>query len=74
MGRHRLDVCLPGLGDVAVECAVHPLGVDAHIERRLLLHRAGWRVVEAYEARWGDRLDGLARRVDRGGPATVGPR
>ncbi|MFV0258835.1 MAG: AAA domain-containing protein [Acidimicrobiales bacterium] len=72
VGRHRLDVCLPGLGDVAVECALHPLGVEAHIERRLLLERAGWRVIEAHEARWGDRLDGLARRIVSPAPAAGG--
>jgi hypothetical protein len=55
-GRHVVDVCV---GDAAsfygIECTVHPDGANAHIERHLSLHRAGWILREAFESRWSDR-------------------
>lgn len=48
-----VDIAL-GEGDDAfgVECAVHPRGVDAHIERHLTLRRAGWELTDAFPSRF----------------------
>jgi hypothetical protein len=54
VGNWVVDLCV-GTGDAAVGlfCGVHPLGPDAHIERRRELTRAGWNLVDAYPSRWG---------------------
>jgi hypothetical protein len=59
-GRHTLDLVI-GAGEAAagVTLGVHPDGPDAHIERRIALHRAGWEVREAFDTRWRDRLPEL---------------
>lgn len=53
VGPWLLDLVL-GDGDDAVmlDCAVHPDGVDAHIERRLSLMGLGWTIVDAFPSRW----------------------
>ncbi|MEU4693528.1 AAA domain-containing protein [Actinoplanes sp. NPDC023714] len=33
-------------------CAVHPGGPDAHVARQIALHRAGWRLIDAFPTRW----------------------
>ena len=60
-GRHTLDLVF-GDGDAAVgvTIGVHPDGPDAHIERRLALHRAGWEITEAFDTKWGERRTELA--------------
>lgn len=60
-GRHTLDLVL-GKADAAagVTFGVHPDGPDAHIERRIALHRAGWEIEEAFDTKWGERLTELA--------------
>nr|WP_231956892.1 MULTISPECIES: ATP-binding protein [unclassified Actinoplanes] len=37
---------------VGVLCAVHPDGPEVHAERQAVLHRAGWRLVDAFPSRW----------------------
>ena len=54
-GRHLVDLCIPGLGDVSVECDVDPDGPEAHVSRHLALARLGWEIVDAYPSRWADR-------------------
>ncbi|MFI1990781.1 DEAD/DEAH box helicase [Actinoplanes sp. NPDC020271] len=49
VGPWALDLCV---GDVGVLCAVHPDGPEAHLERQGALHRAGWRLVDAFPSRW----------------------
>ncbi|WP_436521014.1 DEAD/DEAH box helicase [Actinoplanes sp. HUAS TT8] len=49
VGPWTLDLCV---GDVGVLCAVHPDGPAAHLERQGALHRAGWRLVDAFPSRW----------------------
>jgi hypothetical protein len=53
VGPWSLDLCL-GDGDDAraIDCGVHPDGVDAHIERRLTLMGLGWRCEDAFASRW----------------------
>jgi hypothetical protein len=60
-GRHTLDLVL-GDGDRAIgyTFGVHDDGPDAHIERRLALHRAGWELDEVFATKWGDRQSELA--------------
>ena len=59
-GRHHVDICVGNTSSFyGVECAVHPEGPDAHIERHLSLDRRGWELREAYPTRWGDRLGEL---------------
>ncbi|HVF05800.1 MAG TPA: ATP-binding protein [Frankiaceae bacterium] len=49
-GRHVVDICWYGLDrPLALVTDVHPLGVDAHVERAEALVRIGWRVVEAFQ-------------------------
>lgn len=53
VGRWRIDLCAgEGEGAVGLICAVHPDGVDAHIERQRTLTRAGWRLYDAFASRW----------------------
>ncbi len=53
VGPWALDLVV-GEGDDAVmfDCAVHPGGVDAHIERRLSLMGLDWTIVDAFPSRW----------------------
>ncbi len=55
-GRHQVDICVTEpRGFFGVECAVHPDGPDAHIDRHLSLLRRGWVLREAYRSHWGER-------------------
>ncbi|MEZ5168364.1 MAG: AAA domain-containing protein [Acidimicrobiales bacterium] len=48
-----VDIALgEGAAAFGVECAVHPDGVEAHIERHLTLVRAGWTLMDAFPSRW----------------------
>ncbi|BCY07161.1 DEAD/DEAH box helicase [Actinoplanes sp. L3-i22] len=49
VGPWTLDLCV---GAVGVFCTVHPDGPAAHLERQSALHRAGWRLVDAFPSRW----------------------
>jgi hypothetical protein len=53
VGRWRLDLCA-GQPESAfgVLCGVHPDGPEAHVARQRFLHRAGWRLVDAFPSRW----------------------
>ncbi|GIF04229.1 hypothetical protein Asi03nite_17670 [Actinoplanes siamensis] len=53
VGPWTLDLCV-GVAELAagVLCGVHPEGPDAHIERQGVLHRAGWRLIDAFPTRW----------------------
>jgi len=60
-GRHTLDLVFGERDDaVGVTFGVHPEGPDAHIDRRIALHRAGWQIEEAFDTRWGERRTELA--------------
>ncbi|GAA1620662.1 DEAD/DEAH box helicase [Actinoplanes couchii] len=50
VGSWHLDLCA---GPVGVLCGVHPDGPEAHLARQSALHRAGWRLVDAFPSRWG---------------------
>lgn len=53
VGRWTVDICAgTGGSAVALDCAVHPDGPAAHVERHRGLRRAGWRVVDAFPSRW----------------------
>jgi hypothetical protein len=53
VGPWALDLCYRDGDDaVLLECAVHPDGVDAHIDRRLTLMGLGWQVTDAFPSRW----------------------
>ncbi|WIM98559.1 AAA domain-containing protein [Actinoplanes oblitus] len=49
VGPWTIDLCA---GPVGVFCAVHPDGPAAHLERQGALHRAGWRLIDAFPSRW----------------------
>jgi hypothetical protein len=53
VGSWTVDLCV-GSGDepVGVVCGPHPDGPDAHVERQRALHRAGWRLLDAFESHW----------------------
>ena len=42
---------------VAIDCRIDPAGVAAHIDKATTLRRIGWDTADAYELRWGYRLD-----------------
>lgn len=61
VGRHVVDVCINGRRVAySVECAVHPRGPAAHVDRHLSLRRLGWEITEAYRSRWAGRRGELA--------------
>ncbi|SDS26043.1 AAA domain-containing protein [Actinoplanes derwentensis] len=54
VGSWRLDLCVgPPESAAGVLCGVHPDGPDAHLARQSALHRAGWRLVDAFGSQWG---------------------
>ncbi|WP_045746569.1 AAA domain-containing protein [Actinoplanes rectilineatus] len=53
VGPWQLDLCAgPPETATGVLCTIHPDGVDAHLSRQTALHRAGWRVLDAFPTRW----------------------
>jgi len=50
-----VDLCV-GSGDepLGVLCGPHPDGAEAHLERQRALHRAGWRLIDAFASRYAD--------------------
>jgi hypothetical protein len=63
VGAHVVDLVVgDGVDARAVECRLHPDGVDAHIARRRLLHDTGWAVVEAWPSRYDH--DPIAAALD----------
>ena len=61
VGRYVIDI-VAGDGEhaVAIDCTLHPDGIDAHIDRALLLRRTGWRTSDAFPEQWQFLLDTLA--------------
>ena len=58
VGAHTLDLAVGnGVAAFGVETTLHPDGVDAHIERHLTMRRAGWELVDAFEAEWAGRRE-----------------
>ena len=49
-----------GIQAIAVDCGPHPDGAAAHIDRALMLRRAGWRTADAYATKWSGDLGQLA--------------
>ncbi len=64
VGRQVVDLAMRA-GDtaVAVIAGVHADGVDAHVDRHLLLLRRAWRIVEVPESLWHDRPGETALEV-----------
>jgi hypothetical protein len=69
-GRHRVDICVRGIGDgpaddmphmdtaltdIAIEAEIDPGGPADHIDRHLALARSGWSIIEAHRSKWDDR-------------------
>jgi hypothetical protein len=73
VGRHTVDVVIGTGGQaVAVDCVPHPDGPAAHIDRAMMLRRAGWRTFDAFQSRWGDhpgRLGVELKALVADGPA-----
>ena len=72
-GRHVIDICVGNQREAfALECHVHPLGPDAHMDRHLALRRQGWDILEAYNSKWGERqgelIVGLVQALHRCAP------
>jgi hypothetical protein len=64
VGAWLVDLCV-GTGDesMAIECGPHPDGSRAHLERRRVLHRAGWRQLAVFERWWAGDADAAAGHV-----------
>ena len=57
VGRHVIDVVVgEGEDAVAVDCVPHVDGSAAHIDRAMMLRRAGWKTTDAYQSKWRDNL------------------
>ena len=55
VGRYVVDVVAgEGEGAVAIDCVPSRHGNEAHVDRAMLLRRAGWRTADAYESRWAE--------------------
>lgn len=58
VGVHSVDLAVgTGVRSFGIETCLHPDGVDAHIARHLTLRRAGWELVDAFEAEWTGRRE-----------------
>ena len=55
VGRHVIDI-VAGSGEhaVAIECGPHRDGPDTHMDRAMMLRRAGWKTADAYQTMWSD--------------------
>ena len=53
VGRHLIDI-VAGTGEhaVAIDCGPHPDGEAMHMDRAMMLRRAGWKTVDAYQTMW----------------------
>ena len=61
VGREIVDIVAgDGPDAVAIDCRIHSDGPEAHIERRLLLRRQGWRTVDAFQTKWNERSSQFA--------------
>ncbi|MFC3742466.1 AAA domain-containing protein [Paractinoplanes deccanensis] len=49
VGPWVIDLCA---GELGVLCGPHPGGAQKHLERQAALHRAGWRLMDAFASRW----------------------
>ncbi|MFC7274289.1 AAA domain-containing protein [Paractinoplanes rhizophilus] len=53
VGPWTVDLCIgSGAEPVGVFCGPHPDGAEAHLARQRALHRAGWRLLDAFASRW----------------------
>ena len=61
VGRHVVDL-VAGEGEqaIAIDCVPHVDGPLAHIDRAMMLRRAGWRTSDAYESKWQGALPEFA--------------
>ncbi len=58
VGRYVVDlVAGEGKHAVAIDCTLHADGVDAHIDRALMLRRTGWRTADCFVEKWEFLLD-----------------
>jgi hypothetical protein len=55
-GRHVVDIAtIAEQRPFAIICDLHADGIDAHTDRLVALHRAGWQTFDALESSWDDR-------------------
>ncbi|MFI5894353.1 AAA domain-containing protein [Actinoplanes sp. NPDC051513] len=55
VGPWVVDLCIGSDEEpVGVFCGPHPDGAEAHLARQRALHRAGWRLLDAFASRWAD--------------------
>lgn len=61
VGRYVVDI-VAGKGEaaVAIDCRPSPHGNEAHVDRAMLVRRAGWRTADAYESRWAEEPERFA--------------
>ncbi len=64
VGRYLIDIVV-GAGEsaVAIDAVVNIDDLDAHVDRAMLLRRAGWRTTDAYETKWAHEPDAFVRSL-----------
>ena len=64
VGRYLIDL-VAGEGEraVAIDCTASAEKVTSHIDRAMLLRRAGWRTTDAYESKWGEEPQRFVRSL-----------
>lgn len=64
-GRHHIDLVVGDAEDpIAIDCVPHPDGPAAHTDRAVQLRRSGWRAMDAFESKWGERVGELLLELE----------
>ncbi|MEU8815468.1 ATP-binding protein [Actinoplanes sp. NPDC048796] len=70
VGPWVVDLCV---GELGVICGPHPDGVEAHLARQGALHRAGWRLMDAFASRWSEDPRRAALEITAAAAGAVPP-
>ena len=66
VGRHHIDLVVEnGSMPIAIDCLPHSEGPAAHSDRAMQLRRLGWRALDLFESRWGERVGEIALELER---------
>lgn len=64
VGRYVIDIVAgTDTNAIAIDCHVSANHVTEHIDRAMLLRRAGWRTADAYESKWSEEPERFVRSL-----------